>query len=100
MNRSRNDEKAIAVSRLLTSIRGYVPLLEGSSFDGLQLRLIVPHKDFGPGFSGIEADDVEFFVPLDLAKKFTEADISAQELLKGSIVLNSGNRFDVDMSQF
>ena len=91
---------AVFKDRLLKSIRGYVPLLEGAAFDGLQLSIIVPHKDFGPGFSGAEVDDVEFYMPLDLAKKFIEADISAQELLKGSIVLNNGDRFDVDLSQF
>ena len=91
---------AVFKDRLLSSIRGYVPLLEGSTFDGLLLRIVVPHKEFGPGFAGAEADDVEFFVPLDLAKKFTEADISAQELVRGSIVLNNGNRFDVDLSKF
>lgn len=91
---------AVFKDRLLSAIRGYVPLVEGSKFDGLELQIVVPHQPFGPGFTGTAADDVDFFVPLDLAKKFTEADISAQELLRGSIVLNGGNRYDVDLSQF
>lgn len=66
---------------------------------GIKVVMQVPYRDFveerdlEPHY-----DQAEFYIPVDLVKKFKDAEITNQDLLDGSVVLVNGNRVKVNLA--
>ncbi|HEY4100922.1 MAG TPA: hypothetical protein VGM20_08605 [Gemmatimonadales bacterium] len=69
---------------------------------GFAVVIVVKHKDMAGRYSWLNStaeDRLTIYVPADLAAKFSRADITAQDVVDGSIVMFKGNRIKVDLTK-
>jgi hypothetical protein len=86
-------------TRLLDMLKSFAPIA-GELPEGFGLKVSLPiyFRDFS-SYRSATADQVEFFVPLEAIRAFSEADITSQDLMNRSIVLVNGNRTEVLLSE-
>lgn len=87
------------VERILPVVKALGPGLRGAKegLAGIALKMNILHRNAVT--NGDEGrDEVTMYIPSDLAAQFADADISAQKLVDGSVVLVNDNRFDVTLS--
>jgi hypothetical protein len=59
----------------------------------------IPFKSFVDEYVSPEIDSLEIYAPLSLIRKFSESEITSQQLIDGSVVLVNSNRIQLSLSQ-
>jgi hypothetical protein len=68
--------------------------------DGIKAVAQAAYKDFGGQYSpSHDSDEIEAYLPCTLIHQFSEADITSQALVNGSVILVGGDRVEVALNQ-
>jgi hypothetical protein len=101
-NSLRLDEAArvalVENERLLKLIKTFSTVAEMSGIDGVKLIAVISYKSFLDELARPSRDVLQLYVPLDLARRFQDADITSQQLIDGSVVLLNDNRIQVSLA--
>jgi hypothetical protein len=90
------EQYVLSALRAMNKAVGNIEEIEGVKFE-----VKVPYKDFvSEQYQSPHYDDLHIYAPMELIKKFDEADITNQDLIDGSVVLVNGNRVRVSLTQF
>ena len=81
---------------LLDRVKLFGGIAQMTGIDGVKLAVGIAYQDL-VSETVPHVDNLEVYVPLDLAMKFAEADITSQQLIDGSTVLLNGNRVQVSL---
>lgn len=83
--------------RLLDDIKAFQSVANLAGIDGVEFTARIYFRNF---VSEIVAtsDNLEIYVPLGLASKFANQDITSQQLMDGSVVILNGNRVQVSLN--
>ncbi len=96
LNQSARVTKVIN-DRLLDDIKAFQGVAGLVGIGGVKFALRIYFRNF-VSESVPTFDRLELYVPLDLAKKFADADITSQQLMDGSVVILNGNRVQVSLT--
>ena len=96
LNQSSRVAKVIN-ERLLDDIKDFRGVASVVGIDGVEFRVQIFFRNFVsedvPAF-----DTLDVYVPVGLANKFADQDITSQQLMDGSVVLVNDNRVQVSLS--
>ncbi len=84
--------------RIIERIRAFKGPAQESGIDGLKFSAEVAYRNFVDEPTSHQ-DQLEIYLPLELIMKFTEADITTQQLVDGSVVLLNGNRIQILLTE-
>ncbi len=96
MNSSARVAKVIN-ERIVERVKAFKAPAQETGLDGLKFAADISFRNF-VNEAELHNDRLEIYFPLDLCLKFTDADITSQQLIDGSIVLLNGNRIQVPLS--
>jgi hypothetical protein len=96
LNQSARIAKVIQ-DRLLDGIRAFQDVANLGAIDGLEFTVRIYFKNF-TSENPRASDSLEIYVPLALASKFANQEITSQELMDGSVVILNGNRVQVSLT--
>ena len=82
----------------LRAIYKKIGKLEG--LKGIKVFAKIGYRSFLEPSYSTKYDELELYTPLEELRSFDDADITSQELIDKSIVLISGNRVRVSLTQF
>jgi hypothetical protein len=96
LNQSARVAKVIN-DRLLDDIKAFQDVAGLVGIDGVEFAVRIYFRNF-VNESVATFDTLELYVPLALARKFADADITSQQLMDGSVVILNGNRVQVSLA--
>jgi len=86
--------------RLLNTLKAFAePVKDVSELQGLKLEMEIPHKSFLETYATPRIDKLELYAPVDLIRKFANADITNQQFIDGCTVIVNTNRLQVSLAQ-
>lgn len=89
----------IVNERLLVVIKAFAAPAQGAApLHGLKLQLRIPYKDFLQQYAVPQYDTLELYLPLESIARFTDAEITSQELIDQSVVLVNSNRLQIPLA--
>ena len=95
LNQSARIAKVIN-DRLLGDIRAFQGVANLGGIDGVEFTVRIYFKNF-TNETLRASDSLEIYVPLGLASKFANEDITSQQLMDGSVLILNGNRLHVSL---
>lgn len=75
------------------------PVVNAPDVFGVKIESKIPHKSFANQNASEEIDNLQFYAPSDLIRKFAAADITSQQFVDGSVVIVNDNRISVPLAQ-
>lgn len=96
LNQSARVAKVIN-DRLLDDIKAFQGVASLVGIDGVEFAVRIYFRNF-VNESVATSDTLELYVPLSLAKKFADEDITSQQMVDGSVVILDGNRVQVSLA--
>jgi hypothetical protein len=96
LNQSARIAKVIN-DRLLDDIKAFQGVANLAGIDGVEFTAQIYFRDFVNEILAT-SDSLEIYVPLGLANKFANQDITSQQLMDGSVVILNGNRVQVSLT--
>jgi hypothetical protein len=97
LNQTQRLAKVVNDRLLLIAKAFAAPVRNVPEVEGLAIKLRSPHQDF-INDDAIQMDQVEIYLPATEIQRFTNADITSQQLIDGSIVLVNGNRIALPLA--
>ncbi len=66
---------------------------------GLKITYQIPHKSFAEEYAVPQYDQLAMYVSFENIKKFSEFEITSQDMINASIIIVNGNRISVTLNQ-
>lgn len=96
LNQSARVAKVIN-DRLLDDIKAFQGVASLVGIDGVEFTVQIYFRNF-VSETLPTIDKLELYVPLGLASKFADQDITSQQLMDGSVIILNGNRIQVSLA--
>ncbi len=85
--------------RLLNTLKAFAESVKDVvELQGLKMEMQIPHKSFLETSAIPQIDKLELYAPVDLIRKFAEADITNQQFIDGCTVIVNTNRIQVPLA--
>jgi hypothetical protein len=96
LNQSARVAKVIN-ERLLDDIKAFRDVASLAGIDGVEFTVRIDFRNFVSEQTAT-SDKLQLYMPLVLANRFADQDITSQQLMDGSVVILNGNRVEVSLT--